>query len=84
MDGIERDTRYNGNFAFNVLGGKEFLFGKNKNKTIQNNNRNQLNNLCQITQTNIKCLNKVNQFIKTMVTNNKLALVSIVLKFRVR
>lgn len=34
MDGIERDTRYNGNFAFNVLGGKEFVFGKNKNKTI--------------------------------------------------
>lgn len=34
MDGVERDTKYNGNFAFNVLGGKEFPFGKNKNKTI--------------------------------------------------
>jgi hypothetical protein len=34
MDGVERDTRYNGNFAFNVLGGKEFAFGKKKNKTI--------------------------------------------------
>lgn len=34
MDGVERDTRYNGNFAFNVLGGKEFVFSKKKNKTI--------------------------------------------------
>lgn len=34
MDGIERDTRYNGNFAFNLLGGKEFVFSKKKNKTI--------------------------------------------------
>lgn len=34
MDGIERNTRYNGNFAFNLLGGKEFVFSKQKNKTI--------------------------------------------------
>ena len=27
-DGIERDTRYNGNYVFNLLGGKEFTLGK--------------------------------------------------------
>jgi hypothetical protein len=27
-DGIERDTRYNGNYAFNLLGGKEFSLGR--------------------------------------------------------
>lgn len=27
-DGIERNTRYNGNYAFNLLGGKEFVIGK--------------------------------------------------------
>jgi hypothetical protein len=27
-DGIERDTRYNGNYVFNLLGGKEFRLGK--------------------------------------------------------
>lgn len=27
-DGVERDTRYNGNYVFNVLGGKEFTLGK--------------------------------------------------------
>ncbi len=27
-DGIERDTRYNGNYAFNLLGGKEFTLGR--------------------------------------------------------
>ena len=27
-DAIERDTRYNGNYVFNVLGGKEFTLGK--------------------------------------------------------
>jgi hypothetical protein len=34
LDGIERDSRYDANYAFNVLGGKEFNFGKGKNKTI--------------------------------------------------
>ncbi len=34
LEGIERNSRYNGNFAFNALGGKEFLVGKSKNKTI--------------------------------------------------
>ncbi len=27
-DGIERDTRYNGNYVFNLLGGKELTLGK--------------------------------------------------------
>jgi len=27
-DGIERNSRYNGNYAFNLLGGKEFIIGK--------------------------------------------------------
>jgi len=27
-DGIERSTRYNGNYVFNALGGKEFMLGK--------------------------------------------------------
>ncbi len=27
-DGINRDTRYNGNYVFNLLGGKEFTLGK--------------------------------------------------------
>jgi hypothetical protein len=27
-DGMERDTRFNGNYAFNLLGGKEFSLGK--------------------------------------------------------
>lgn len=35
LDGVERDTRYDANFAANALVGKEFHFGKkNKNKTI--------------------------------------------------
>lgn len=29
-----RNSHYNGNFAFNVLGGKEFIVGAKKNKTI--------------------------------------------------
>ncbi len=29
-----RNSRYNGNFAFNVVGGKEFIVGNKKNKTI--------------------------------------------------
>ncbi len=29
-DGIERNTRYNGNYSFNALGGKEWIVGKKK------------------------------------------------------
>lgn len=31
-DGIMRDTRYNGNYVFNLLGGKEFRIGKPEKK----------------------------------------------------
>jgi len=34
QDGIERDSRYDATFASNLLLGKEFKFGKNKNKTF--------------------------------------------------
>lgn len=33
-DGIKRDTDFNGNYVFNAIGGKEFVFGKNKNQNI--------------------------------------------------
>ena len=33
-DGIRRNTRYNSNYAFNLLGGKEFKIGKKKNSSI--------------------------------------------------
>jgi hypothetical protein len=33
-DGITRNTRFNSNYAFNLLGGKEFKIGKKKNSTI--------------------------------------------------
>ncbi|HOY30926.1 MAG TPA: TonB-dependent receptor [Bacteroidales bacterium] len=33
-NGIKRNTRYNSNYAFNLLGGKEFKIGKKKNSTI--------------------------------------------------
>ncbi len=33
-DGIERNTRYNGNYAFSFSAGKEFYLGKNKNNTL--------------------------------------------------
>ena len=33
-DGIERDTKYNGNFIVNALGGQEFKIGKKKNNAI--------------------------------------------------
>lgn len=33
-DGIQRNTRYNSNYAFNLLGGKEFKIGKKKNSSI--------------------------------------------------
>lgn len=34
LDGVMRNSRYDGNIAANVLGGKEFKFGKEKNKTF--------------------------------------------------
>jgi hypothetical protein len=34
VDGIWRDTRFNGNFIFNVIGGKEFPVGKTGNNTL--------------------------------------------------
>lgn len=34
LDGEEHDSRYDANFASNVLAGKEFKFGKKKNKTF--------------------------------------------------
>jgi hypothetical protein len=33
-DGIERNTSFNGNYAANLLGGKEFTIGKNKNSVL--------------------------------------------------
>lgn len=33
-DGIWRKTRFNRNFAINILGGKEWIFGKEKNRTF--------------------------------------------------
>ncbi len=33
LDGIERNSRFDANYASNVLVGKEFKFGKKKNKT---------------------------------------------------
>ncbi len=39
VDGIERDTRFNGNYIFNVIGGKEFKVGKNGNNLLSVNGR---------------------------------------------
>lgn len=33
-DGVLRNTRYNGNYAFNVLGGKDFMLGKTGKKRV--------------------------------------------------
>jgi len=33
-NGVKRNTRYNSNYAFNLLGGKEFKIGKKKNSII--------------------------------------------------
>ncbi len=38
-DGIERDSKYDANFTSNVLFGKEFKFGKTKNKTFGINSK---------------------------------------------
>jgi len=38
LDGVERNTRFNGNYIFNVLGGKEFSgLGKKKNQVFAAN-----------------------------------------------
>jgi hypothetical protein len=38
LDGIERNTKYNSNFLFNILGGKEFdKLGRKKNQTLNIN-----------------------------------------------
>ena len=40
LDGIERSTRFEGDYLFNILGGKEFTqLGKKKNKTLAFNTR---------------------------------------------
>jgi hypothetical protein len=38
-DGLWRNTRYNGNFALALTGGKDFVFGKNRNNSIGLNAR---------------------------------------------
>ena len=38
-DGIERNTRYNKNYVFNIVAGKEWFIGKNKNEIIGVNTR---------------------------------------------
>ncbi|MBC5992750.1 TonB-dependent receptor [Pontibacter cellulosilyticus] len=37
LDGVERNTRFNGNHIVNLLGGKEFKVGKNKQNLISTN-----------------------------------------------
>ncbi len=39
LDGVLRNTRFDGSFASNVLIGKEFKFGKNRNKTFGLNSK---------------------------------------------
>ncbi|MEZ5196133.1 MAG: TonB-dependent receptor [Bacteroidales bacterium] len=36
-DVVLRDTRYNGNYVFNVLGGKDFILGNEKKRTLSIN-----------------------------------------------
>jgi len=38
-DGIERNTRYNKNYVFNIIGGKEWNIGRDKNKLLGVNAR---------------------------------------------
>jgi hypothetical protein len=38
-DGVERNTRYNRNYVFNALAGKEWMVGRNRNKMISANIR---------------------------------------------
>ncbi len=39
LDGIERNSRFNGRFVFNLVGGKEIPMGKNKNNALAFNVR---------------------------------------------
>lgn len=39
LDGIERDSRYDAGYAYNLLFGKEFLFGEQKNNVIGLNSK---------------------------------------------
>ena len=39
LDGIERSTRFDGNYIFNIVGGKEWTFGSANNKTLSLNSR---------------------------------------------
>ncbi|MDP3150798.1 MAG: TonB-dependent receptor [Ignavibacteria bacterium] len=34
LEGVERNTKFNSNFIFNVLCGKEFVFGEKQNQTL--------------------------------------------------
>lgn len=34
LDGVERNTAFNGNYVYNILGGKEFKFGEKGNKVL--------------------------------------------------
>ncbi|PKL88341.1 MAG: TonB-dependent receptor [Ignavibacteriae bacterium HGW-Ignavibacteriae-2] len=34
LDGVDRNTKFNNNFLFNLLCGKEFVFGEKQNKTL--------------------------------------------------
>jgi len=39
LDGIERNTRFNGNYVFNAIGGKEFYIGNNGQNVLGLNSR---------------------------------------------
>lgn len=39
VDGIERSTRFDGKYIFNIVAGKEWTFGTNKNKVLSINGR---------------------------------------------
>lgn len=39
IDGVERDTRFNGNFIYNVMGGREIKVGKGGNNLLSLNGR---------------------------------------------
>jgi hypothetical protein len=39
LDGIERNTAYNSNYLFNLLCGREFIFGKRHNNTLTLNGK---------------------------------------------
>ena len=39
LDGVERSTRFDGNYIFNIVGGKEWTFGEANNKSLSLNSR---------------------------------------------